>query len=208
MKTLTSAVAAESVKNETTPIRLFEIGGDPILYFTDADKNVVYNGQTYISKGISYSKGKSSLGGEVDQHSVVIDNFDSGMIAWVAGENPTGHYSKIMKGFWSGSVDGGGNLTLVDDSAVILFWGRNTAINIDNEFELIIKSSLDLHGQIGPKSMQDVTCRFKGANGFRGPNCQYAGAETTCNYTIARCRELQNQLNFGGFAHLNEKMNT
>ncbi len=33
---------------------------------------------------------------------------------------------------------------------------------------------------------------------FRGALCGYAGAEYSCNYTLARCRELGNETRFGG----------
>lgn len=33
---------------------------------------------------------------------------------------------------------------------------------------------------------------------FGGPRCKYAGAETECNRTLTRCRELENSANYGG----------
>jgi len=33
---------------------------------------------------------------------------------------------------------------------------------------------------------------------FKGCQCAYAGAETTCNKTYTRCLELENQMRFGG----------
>jgi phage-related protein len=38
-------------------------------------------------------------------------------------------------------------------------------------------------------------CRWK----FKSTECAYAGAETSCNKTLARCRVLANQVRFGGF---------
>lgn len=38
-------------------------------------------------------------------------------------------------------------------------------------------------------------CRFI----FKGTLCAYAGAETTCNKTLVRCRALSNSERFGGF---------
>jgi len=38
-------------------------------------------------------------------------------------------------------------------------------------------------------------CRFA----FKDDNCQYSGTEISCNGTVARCRELENALRFGGF---------
>lgn len=38
-------------------------------------------------------------------------------------------------------------------------------------------------------------CRFV----FKSSRCGYAGAETECNRTLARCRELSNETRYGGF---------
>lgn len=37
---------------------------------------------------------------------------------------------------------------------------------------------------------------------FKGPECAYAGAETACDRTFARCSALGNQARFGGFRYL------
>ena len=44
-------------------------------------------------------------------------------------------------------------------------------------------------------------CRFINPwwDGFKGDYCKYAGAETECDGTFTRCRELENTLNFGAF---------
>lgn len=39
-------------------------------------------------------------------------------------------------------------------------------------------------------------CRF--VKHFKGVECGYSGAETVCNGTLARCKELSNQTRFGG----------
>lgn len=39
-------------------------------------------------------------------------------------------------------------------------------------------------------------CRYKW---FKGVRCQYGGSESTCDRTLARCRELLNSNHFGGF---------
>jgi lambda family phage minor tail protein L len=38
------------------------------------------------------------------------------------------------------------------------------------------------------------SCRYR----FKGERCGYAGAETACSHTLARCRELSNSTRFGG----------
>jgi phage-related protein len=44
-------------------------------------------------------------------------------------------------------------------------------------------------------------CRFK----FKSLLCGYAGAETTCDKTLLRCRELNNSARYGGFPTIGNK---
>ncbi len=44
-------------------------------------------------------------------------------------------------------------------------------------------------------------CRFK----FKGTKCLYSGEETTCDKTLARCRELDNSDRYGGFPTIGNK---
>jgi len=46
-------------------------------------------------------------------------------------------------------------------------------------------------------------CRF--VKNFKGVECGYAGAETTCNGTLAQCKEYGNQTRFGGEPGLRSK---
>ena len=54
------------------------------------------------------------------------------------------------------------------------------------------------------------SCRYSGtvssANGFKGARCQYAGGETTCDRSLATCRDtMYNSINFGGFPGVGTK---
>jgi phage-related protein len=197
----------ERIKRETFPVRLFELGGNPIKRFTDIDYPVRFVGQTYEPKGITYSKIENKRSMEVDSCKVAVDNIDDAMIAWAMAVDPTGYYTRVLKGF-TDAVDAGGYFELIAGTAVVLFHGRNTSAKVDDEFELTVKAATDFYRQIGPRSTQDVTCRFRGINGFKGTNCGYAGSETVCNYTEARCRELGNFARFGGFPSLNTKVDS
>ncbi len=198
---LTSGNTSEGAKLGNTPVRLFQLGGSPNLYFTDFDKPVSFEGRTYQSKGISYSEIRKQLNTEVDRFTVSIDNYDDEMLIWAIENDPIGSYSYAYKGFINESTIGNATPTLVDGSATLLFGGKNTALDIDLEFRITVKSALDLHRQRGPAAMQNVTCRWT----FKDANCGYTGAETECNYTEARCRELGRFHRFGGFPYLNPK---
>lgn len=59
-----------------------------------------------------------------------------------------------------------------------------------------MSSALDvLNVQLPRRALTRNFCRFK----FKGTECAYAGAETLCDKTLNRCRELENASRFGGF---------
>ena len=208
MQTLPANVAAHIASSATWPIRLFEIGGTPTLYFCDSDKAVSYDGITWLPKGISYSQAKLSRSVELDTYKVSVDNIDESLISWALANDPTGATVKVYKGFASGSTNASGHLLLIDNFALVLFSGRIASIKADDVMEFDVKSGVDLHNQRGPRTLQMKTCRFQGIDGFKGVNCGYAGAETECNYTFSRCRELGNEARFGGFPDITEKRNS
>lgn len=187
------------------PIRLFRIGGTPDLLFTDADRPVMYQSNLYNPRGVIYNRLTQRLGMEVTRYVVAIDNIDDFLISWSLANDPTGKITTVWKGITNSEPTPAGHLTLIGDEAIKLFSGRNTSISGTSEFEITVSSAIDLYRQIGPRSTQDTTCRFRGINGFKGPNCGYTGPATSCNYTEATCRSYGNFSRFGGFPDLNTK---
>lgn len=47
-------------------------------------------------------------------------------------------------------------------------------------------------------------CPFPNTSGFKGPECKYAGALTTCSGSYADCRTRSNRENYGGEIGLND----
>lgn len=201
---LPTAMKAAIEQRTTWPIRLYRIGGTTTLYYTDSDIAIISNGQVYEPRGIGYQKIQRRRGFEVDTFTITLDNIDDALITWAAANDQRGYVTQAYKGLTDGTTDAGGNLTLIDDTKVRLFLGKNTAIKASEEFEIDVTSNIDFHRQRAPRAMQDVTCRFR----FKDPNCGYTGAETVCNYTEARCRALGNFERFGGFPDLNTKRNS
>lgn len=199
MWTLPANVQSHVEGRNTFPVRLFKIEGNTTLYYTDLDESVTWNGNTWTPRGVSYSRARITRSYETDTYTVTLDNMDDGLIAWTLSEKPIGNYVTVYKGFVDEDTIGNVLVGLIDDHASTIFRGRITSFSADNEFELNVKSGLDLHAQRGPRVMQHTLCRFQGHDGFKGPNCGYAGSETECDYTFKRCKELENERRFGGF---------
>lgn len=208
MFTVPANVQSHLAGNEHWPIRLYKIDNVTPLYYTESDTQVSWNGQTWSPKGITYSKAELKLGFEAASHTVSVDNIDDSMIAWALANDPTGYDISVYKGFSTGTKDGSGNLLLIDNWAGLLFVGRIISTSVADEMEFETRSEMDLHKQRGPRVSQHTLCRFQGQDGFKGPNCGYTGSETECNYTLTRCRELNNVARFGGFPDLSSKENS
>ncbi|MFV3127114.1 hypothetical protein [Niveispirillum sp. KHB5.9] len=195
-----AALAAHLAQDETTPIRLFSIGGMPRLTLTDCEKDVFWDGKVWRSVGISYSNVEIKLGLEVDTYKLTLDNHDSAMTAWTRTADPKGETTTAWKGATNGVLDEAGRVLLAGNP-VLLFEGRNTSVQIDTMAQIVVKSLLDMNDQLAAKARQQVTCRFR----FKGRNCGYVGTETSCNLTQARCMELGNQSRFGGYVNLSSR---
>jgi hypothetical protein len=61
---------------------------------------------------------------------------------------------------------------------------------------LAIVPDTDAEGALGPAQDNESSCRYVRA--FKGLQCGYAGAETACDGTFARCSELGMQVRYGG----------
>jgi len=63
-------------------------------------------------------------------------------------------------------------------------------------------SARDLYRARMPQTrMLPNSCRFK----FKSAECGYDGDETVCDKTLAKCRELNNSFNYGGFPTIGNK---
>lgn len=196
-----SAIQTQLDGGRTFPVRLFEIGGTSTLRFTDVDVDVAWNGQIYERRGVSYQKIRRKLGMELDTYVITIDNLDDLIIAWSQTADQRGYTSSGYKGISTGALDAQGKLQLIDDVAIRLFYGRNTALKADSEFEITVSANLDFHMQRAARTVQSTSCRFR----FKDANCGYTGPATVCNYTAERCKQLGNFQRFGGFPDLNSR---
>jgi len=85
----------------------------------------------------------------------------------------------------------------------------NLVPELEAEFEILdvsinhqcaVKFSLGSENLSNRRSPPEIClqghCRYKA---FKGAYCQYTGAQSSCDRTFERCRQLENQLHFGGF---------
>lgn len=202
MRNVPAEVLAAMSGDSVFPVTLFDIGGEPNLRYNTTDCPVLWAGHVWQPRPISASKSNESLGLQIAEYTVEIDNYDQALTAWSRIKNPIGFNTACYEGYSNGVLDSGGNLLLIADFATTEFSGLNTSIKIEVEFSITVRGRYDMARSRGPSREQFTLCRFRGLTGqtgFKGFNCGYSGPATSCNFTFARCTQLGNQLRFGGF---------
>ena len=108
----------------------------------------------------------------------------------------------------------GANGAVVTVSLVDSKYLDNTTPKLQEILEIIdvtITDKADVNISLGAENLYNLriplnrylknSCRFD----FKSTLCGYAGAETECNRTYARCKELENGTRFGGFPSVGRK---
>lgn len=92
--------------------------------------------------------------------------------------------------------------TTIPEQEVTLFAGVVNSWELTPETLTLFLTALNPFSAILiPRRMITSTCSVQ----FKGPACGYAGAETDCNRTLARCQALSNDARFGGCARLDPR---
>lgn len=209
MRTVSAGAAAAIAGDTVFPITLVELGNDTVLRYNSTNTPAIWNSHVWLPRPLSYGRSKESLGLEMAEYQVVLENYDQAITAWARLHNPRGYTTTVYEGIYA-EEDDNGNVLLVDDFAWVEFTGVNSSIKIDSEFSITVRTSFDMGKARGPAAEQSHLCRFRGltgASGFKGRNCGYAGGETLCDFTYTRCTQLGNQVRFGGFPDLTDRAN-
>jgi len=182
----------ESRKRETQPIFLYTVydykGTGENLYYAGYDTNVTFDGIEYLKFPISHSDITENVKGEIDNVKVQISNISRLIEAYLQNYDLRGKKASI-KMVWANKLD--------DPDCYIEFSNHidsYTSNVSDVVFNLLSKFDI-LNVTIPGMVYLREYCQWL----FRGEECSYAGAETSCNKTWQRCKELENSKRFIGF---------
>lgn len=193
-KTLDSVFTSEKNKQENQPVVLFTLfdydGASNDLNLVNAQENVTFSGVEYQAFPIKFETIPENSQGEVDVIKIKVANvsrvFESYLQTYDLREK------KIrIRIVWSNQLAEAG--AYLDYNFYIEYYSSTA-----NSVELTCTTKTDVVDYVLPTGLYLRThCRYKT---FKDANtCGYAGAETSCNRTFQRCRELGNQERFGGF---------
>jgi len=178
------------------PFYLLHMDIDSVDYrYTDCDVPIVHDTNVYTHRGFRFQSATYSAGRIVDQVQIEIDNLDSVMTSVFVDGTPQDEDVLLMMVV----VDDDGTLVEDTDPEIIIFDGQIDSWVLDEEkLKVTVTSALSKWSQ-KTLSKHPKSCRWKV---FKGTECQYAGGETWCDRTYARCIALSNTANYGGFRFL------
>ncbi len=167
------------------PVNLYELYLDSGTHYY-ADQQIDWNGNTYLPYVKDRSGVKRFMGAQFDNVTVTFTNVDTAMAQLLRTNEIEGKRLIIRL------ID----QTVFDDSVVLFNGLMNRASQISTETVQI--SAVQLLAYIDskvPARQFTVQCPWP----FKGEECQYSGAETTCDHSWARCSQLGNTPKYGGF---------
>jgi len=194
MRDIDSDILAELAKQELRPFYLLDMEIDSTHYrYTDCDVPIMFGGNTYASLGFSIGGINYSAQNIVDSVEIAIDNLDSVMTSLFVGGTPQGSTVTLDLVVLNASY------AIVGDASATIFEGTIDAWDLDEERCAITLTSAFSQWAQKTLAKHSASCRWKE---FKGTECAYAGGETWCDRTYARCLAIGNTANFGGFRWL------
>ena len=196
MRTLPSGIVAALANRRYNAAHLLEItGGATTLRWTDAPFSVVYGGNTYAK--LWFSVGDVVIDDDDSQHAELTFHDINKVVRGLLLTEDWSYRPCTLREVWFGDGD-----VLID--TFILADGRIEPVsaNLEDPQEpvvLAIVPEQDAEGSPGPAQSFGGSCRYLGTSGFKGLQCGYAGAATTCDGARATCISYGNHARYGGF---------
>lgn len=191
MRDLDPASTTEKNAAVNKPLFLYTIhayDGAQNLYFTEHSEDVTYDGITYSKFPIKHEFITENTQNQIDSVTLSIANVSRLIEAYLVNYDLRGKRVDIVQ-VWADKLD--------DTDANIpssYYIDTYTATEETVTFTLTGKFDL-LDVPLPGRTCLRNYCSWR----FKSSECGYAGAETLCNKTLQKCRELSNQLRFGGF---------
>lgn len=173
------------------------------VYYTDCDHPIVVAApggggvQRWIPRAFTV-QGVASRQAQQPSVSIYIDNADNTLSAVAfAASNPLGSAVSVFEAWFDPT-----NASAIPDEVGTLSRGRISGITPGGNggsAEIRLAAPVDLETKTLPYRALTVGCSVK----FKGPECGYAGGNTTCDHTYAGgCTTNSNTGRYGGFIPL------
>lgn len=199
-KDITENLLNESQSEETQFRMLVTIYLDDITFYLCANdtENIVFAGQEYESVEIKRSEVQTSLDGSLEKITLTLSNADLIIASYVAiNGNKINNRRCLIQEV---------SLAYLDNSAdaITVFDGVMNNLQMDiSTYTVDVQRTLGSFQSLSPVMTYSPLCQYKQ---FGDERCRYNGPATNCDRTFARCKELGNQLRYGGHISITEQM--
>ena len=190
-RTITATSISEKNKAANQPIYLYTItdyDGTNDLRLAEYDADVTFDSLTYTKFPITHDFIGENSTGENEQVRVKVANVSRLIQAYLETYDLRGKKVTI-KLVWA-------NQLAVATACIshTFYIDSYTADERDVTFTLSSRFNV-LDFKLPGRKFSRFYCTWK----FKSVQCGYSGAESSCNKTFQKCRDLSNQLRFGGF---------
>lgn len=166
----------------------------PTIRWTDCDQDIFYANEWYEKKSISFDAANFSITPQADSISFSISNVDKFFSDLILNQDIRG------KEAWIERVCLDNNLQIIG-AASMMYLGFLDNIKVDRKIGNVkIYNHMIKWKTPTPRRDHSPNCPWV----FKGTECGYSGTETWCDYTTERCKQFNNRINFGGFAHISK----
>ena len=189
MLALSEASIIEKNKLSTDGVWLLaleaQIPGDT-LYLVNNTEDVTLGGQRYVAFPFSLED-ITEDGKELPNVKLTVSNATGTIQRYVEKNNGLGGMKVVLRVYHTNTPD----VAEVEEYFVV------TGVSCDVEWvTFTLGTDFSFTRRFPPVRMMKDYCPFK----FKGVECGYRGAAQQCNKTLKRCRELGNNIRFGGEA--------
>ncbi len=189
-KDLTDSFKQQKNKVANKPIYLYKVfdyndEGEDLL-FAEWGENITFDSEVYQAYPIKHDEIGENSSGEVDAIKVRISNV-SRTIQGYLEHYDFGGKKVLVRMVWAD------RLAFPEDKIDTIYYVDSYTANDASAEFLLMPKMIVVEAQLPARTFKRNTCSWV----FKSDECGYAGAETTCNKTRVRCRELDNQTRFG-----------
>jgi len=161
-----------------------------IIRVSGDNTDTVWAGETWIKFPFEIDEIGESTKGEVPQFEVRVGNITGVMQAYMELDANFGGVGSEVELYLVNSS------LLADSNPTVNLSFECVSSNCDRTWAHFILGAANPYNNRFPRNrILKNFCRY---DLFTGSRCQYVGVPTTCDRTLARCRELGNSHNFGG----------
>ena len=198
METLSNTAKQE--KNKLSTDSVFLIALDiripdvtEVIRIVNNNENIVWNGKTYQAFPFELKEFNEATSGEVSEFTLEVGNANNVIGTYIR------QYDAYVKnnGFQAITVSLHVLNTNNLSSALSEITHETTLTKPTVSYQNVtfLLGGINAYNKTIHRKMYKNNCAWN----FKGVKCGYIGTATTCNKTLARCKQLSNQKRFGGF---------